>query len=164
METTNHVPCVININTDVPQAKIFSFENYWIEHPHFRHPFPSSLLLPTSSPPSMNLPIGVPRIPNPTPFSCRSPTRRHASCSCRHTLAAESGGGPGTPVPRARHSHVAVLGYEDPRACVRTEPLATRPSLVLASPPLTAGHPPTLPRRTVMSRPWIARCSFPANG
>jgi hypothetical protein len=76
-----------------------------------RCPFPSSLLLSMSSLPSMSLLIDVPRIPCPVPFSCRSPTRRHVSYSRRRPLAAASSRGPGAPVPRARHSHAAVLGY-----------------------------------------------------
>jgi hypothetical protein len=60
-------------------------------------------------------------------------------------------------VPHARHSHAAVLGYQDPRACVRTQ--AARLSRALASPPLIAGCPPTLPRCTIASRPWTARYS-----
>jgi hypothetical protein len=35
MEPSDHVPCVISISTSVPKAKIFCFENYWMEHKHF---------------------------------------------------------------------------------------------------------------------------------
>lgn len=35
METSDHVPCVITINTVVPKGKIFRFENFWMEHPQF---------------------------------------------------------------------------------------------------------------------------------
>jgi hypothetical protein len=81
--------------------------------------------------------------------------RRHASYSPRRPLAATPGRGPRAPVPRARHNHIAVLGYQDPRVCMAPKPRGH----VLASPPLTAGRPPTSPRRTVVSWPWTARCS-----
>lgn len=35
METSDHSPCVITIGTDIPQGKVFRFENYWLEHEHF---------------------------------------------------------------------------------------------------------------------------------
>jgi hypothetical protein len=35
MEPSDHVPCVISINTKIPKGKIFRFENYWMEHEHF---------------------------------------------------------------------------------------------------------------------------------
>lgn len=34
MESSDHVPCVIHISTSIPKAKIFRFENYWMEHDH----------------------------------------------------------------------------------------------------------------------------------
>ena len=32
---SDHVPCVISIETSVPKSKIFRFENFWISHPGF---------------------------------------------------------------------------------------------------------------------------------
>jgi hypothetical protein len=30
-----HVPCVINIDTNIPKASLFRFENYWVQMPGF---------------------------------------------------------------------------------------------------------------------------------
>jgi endonuclease/exonuclease/phosphatase family metal-dependent hydrolase len=35
MEPSDHVSCVISINTKIPKGKIFRFENNWMEHEHF---------------------------------------------------------------------------------------------------------------------------------
>jgi hypothetical protein len=35
METSDHVPCVINISTSIPKRSSFRFENYWMEHQDF---------------------------------------------------------------------------------------------------------------------------------
>ena len=35
METSDHVPCVVNIATNIPKGKNFRFENYWMEHEVF---------------------------------------------------------------------------------------------------------------------------------
>ncbi|PVH33721.1 hypothetical protein PAHAL_8G054400 [Panicum hallii] len=35
METSDHLPCVIAINTNMPKGKVFRFENYLMEHEHF---------------------------------------------------------------------------------------------------------------------------------
>jgi hypothetical protein len=35
MEPSDHVPCVVSINTLIPKSSIFKFENYWMEHEHF---------------------------------------------------------------------------------------------------------------------------------
>lgn len=35
METSDHVPCVITIPTDIPKSINFRFENYWMEHEDF---------------------------------------------------------------------------------------------------------------------------------
>ena len=35
MTTSDHVPCVISIKTNIPKAKIFRFENYWMEYDDF---------------------------------------------------------------------------------------------------------------------------------
>jgi hypothetical protein len=35
MEPSDHAPCVISISTTIPKARIFHFENYWMEHEHF---------------------------------------------------------------------------------------------------------------------------------
>jgi exonuclease III len=34
--TSDHVSCVIAIGTKIPKAKIFRFENYWLEHSDFK--------------------------------------------------------------------------------------------------------------------------------
>jgi hypothetical protein len=31
----DHVPCVVNIDTNIPKAKIFRFDNYWVDMPGF---------------------------------------------------------------------------------------------------------------------------------
>lgn len=31
----DHTPCVVNIQTSIPRATIFRFENFWAEHPGF---------------------------------------------------------------------------------------------------------------------------------
>lgn len=35
-DTSDHVPCLISITTDIPKAKVFHFENYWLERSDFR--------------------------------------------------------------------------------------------------------------------------------
>jgi hypothetical protein len=30
--TSDHLPCVISIGTKIPRAKLFRFENYWLQH------------------------------------------------------------------------------------------------------------------------------------
>ena len=32
---SNHIPCVVEIETSIPRSKIFRFECYWVEHPGF---------------------------------------------------------------------------------------------------------------------------------
>jgi hypothetical protein len=32
---SDHVPCVVNIDTSIPKAKLFRFGNYWVELPCF---------------------------------------------------------------------------------------------------------------------------------
>ena len=34
--TSDHVPCVIAIDTKIPRAKIFRFENFWLQHSDFK--------------------------------------------------------------------------------------------------------------------------------
>jgi hypothetical protein len=29
--TSDHVPCMIQIGTSIPKAKVFKFENYWVD-------------------------------------------------------------------------------------------------------------------------------------
>jgi hypothetical protein len=31
-DTLDHFPCVVSISTDIPKAKVFWFENYWLLH------------------------------------------------------------------------------------------------------------------------------------
>jgi hypothetical protein len=33
---SDHVPCVVNIDTSIPKAKIFRFEKYWVDFPGFK--------------------------------------------------------------------------------------------------------------------------------
>ena len=33
--TSDHLPCVIKISTSIPKAKIFRFENHWVQQPGF---------------------------------------------------------------------------------------------------------------------------------
>lgn len=35
METSDHVPCVVKISTNIPKGRVFRFGNYWMEHPDF---------------------------------------------------------------------------------------------------------------------------------
>lgn len=35
METSDHTPCLISINTVIPRGHIFRFENYWMQHENF---------------------------------------------------------------------------------------------------------------------------------
>lgn len=35
METSDHVPCLISINTSIPKGHLFRFENYWLTHEDF---------------------------------------------------------------------------------------------------------------------------------
>lgn len=32
---SDHVPCVVSISTTIPKAKVFRFENYWVDMPGF---------------------------------------------------------------------------------------------------------------------------------
>jgi hypothetical protein len=32
---SDHVPCVLNVDTDIPKASIFRFDNYWVSMPGF---------------------------------------------------------------------------------------------------------------------------------
>jgi hypothetical protein len=32
---SDHTPCIVNIDTDIPKAKIFCFENFWVDLPRF---------------------------------------------------------------------------------------------------------------------------------
>jgi hypothetical protein len=38
-DTSDHVPCVIKVKTDIPRANIFRFENYWLAHDEFESIF-----------------------------------------------------------------------------------------------------------------------------
>ena len=35
METSDHVPCLISVKTDLPKGNIYRFDNYLMEHEHF---------------------------------------------------------------------------------------------------------------------------------
>lgn len=47
METSDHVPCVVKVSTNVPKGSIFRFENYWMEHDHFLFTVQHGWSLPT---------------------------------------------------------------------------------------------------------------------
>jgi hypothetical protein len=32
---SDHTPCIVNIDTDIPKAKLFRFENFWVDLPGF---------------------------------------------------------------------------------------------------------------------------------
>jgi uncharacterized protein YbcC (UPF0753/DUF2309 family) len=34
-DTSDHVPCLLTMLTDIPKAKVFRFENYWMNHEDF---------------------------------------------------------------------------------------------------------------------------------
>jgi exonuclease III len=34
--TSHHLPCVISIETRIPRAQVFRFENYWLQHSEFK--------------------------------------------------------------------------------------------------------------------------------
>lgn len=44
---SDHVPCVISIATSIPKAKVFRFENYWVELPGFQECVQKSWSAPT---------------------------------------------------------------------------------------------------------------------
>jgi hypothetical protein len=33
--TSDHIPCMVQINTMIPKADVFRFENFWIDQPDF---------------------------------------------------------------------------------------------------------------------------------
>ena len=47
METSDHVPCLISVKTDIPVSRIFRFENYLMEHEHFLQVVQHGWSLPT---------------------------------------------------------------------------------------------------------------------
>jgi hypothetical protein len=34
-DTSDHMPCLVSISTDIPKGKIIHFENYWMMHDEF---------------------------------------------------------------------------------------------------------------------------------
>jgi hypothetical protein len=36
-DVSDHHPCLISMNTDIPKAKKFRFENHWLLHEEFMH-------------------------------------------------------------------------------------------------------------------------------
>jgi hypothetical protein len=38
-EASDHVPCVVSVQTKVPKARVFRFENFWMEHEDFSEVF-----------------------------------------------------------------------------------------------------------------------------
>jgi hypothetical protein len=45
--TSDHTPCVVSISTSIPKAKIFRFENIWLEQPGFMDVVRKAWELPT---------------------------------------------------------------------------------------------------------------------
>jgi hypothetical protein len=45
---SDHVPCVVNIDTNIPKASIFRFDNYWVDLPGFLDCVKASWNKPTS--------------------------------------------------------------------------------------------------------------------
>jgi len=35
METSDHWPCIVEINTKIPRGRIFRFENHWLDREDF---------------------------------------------------------------------------------------------------------------------------------
>ena len=33
---SDHLPCLIKVGTSIPKAKVFRFENFWLEHNDFK--------------------------------------------------------------------------------------------------------------------------------
>jgi hypothetical protein len=48
--TSDHIPCVITIQTTIPGSKIFRFENFWVAHPGFLATVAASWNKPTHKP------------------------------------------------------------------------------------------------------------------
>jgi hypothetical protein len=44
--TSDHLPCVVSIGTKIPRAKIFRFENYWLQHSSFKDIFQNAWAIP----------------------------------------------------------------------------------------------------------------------
>jgi hypothetical protein len=47
---SNHTPCVVSIQTNIPASKIFRFESYWSAHPGFLEIVSASWAKPTHKP------------------------------------------------------------------------------------------------------------------
>lgn len=50
IETSDHVPCVIHISTNIPRSHIFRFENFWMLHEEFNDQVLGSWSYPVSHP------------------------------------------------------------------------------------------------------------------
>jgi hypothetical protein len=33
--TSDHIPCMVQIDTDIPKENVFRFENFWVDQPDF---------------------------------------------------------------------------------------------------------------------------------
>jgi hypothetical protein len=44
-DVSDHVPCIITIQTEVPKPRVFRFENFWLEHPAFQSVFQHAWVL-----------------------------------------------------------------------------------------------------------------------
>jgi hypothetical protein len=47
-DVSDHIPCIITIQTEVPKPRVFRFENFWLEHPAFQSVFQHAWVLPNS--------------------------------------------------------------------------------------------------------------------
>ena len=46
---SDHIPCVVTIETNIPKSKLFHFESFWVQHPGFMQIVESSLAKPVHS-------------------------------------------------------------------------------------------------------------------
>ena len=45
----NHLPCVNKIGTAIPKARVFIFENYWLQHSDFKQVVPNAWNIPVGN-------------------------------------------------------------------------------------------------------------------
>jgi hypothetical protein len=46
-DISDHVPCVVNITTEIPKGNLFRFENYWLHHEQFNQVMMHGWSIPT---------------------------------------------------------------------------------------------------------------------
>jgi hypothetical protein len=49
-DTSDHCPCLVTMNTDIPKAQIFRFENYWMLHDEFMEIMANAWNTPNNNP------------------------------------------------------------------------------------------------------------------